>query len=107
MDTRTSRDIDKAVARLLREAGIREPPVHIADVLEHVRVHRQFYNLEDPTLLQRFWHRVKVESKVLVDVVRRIRLTAVWLPDESRILIDESAPPLKQDWASFHDAIHS
>ena len=31
---------------------------------------------------------------------------AVWLPDEERILVDESLPDPKIEWASFHDATH-
>jgi hypothetical protein len=38
--------------------------------------------------------------------VRKIKLAAVWLPDETRILVDSSLPTPKQEWASFHDSVH-
>ena len=34
-------------------------------------------------------------------------MCALWFPDEQRILIDESLPAPKQDWASFHDTTHT
>ena len=59
MDDQTRREIDKAVVRTLRDAALRDPPFKIEDVLQHLEVHRGFYNLEDPTLLQRLGHKVK------------------------------------------------
>lgn len=107
MDEYSRADIDKAVERLLREAGIHEPPVRIADVLAHLELYRDFYNLTDPSLLRRFWHKVQINGRRLVRVARRIKLAAVWLPDESRILVDASLPEPKKEWASFHDTTHS
>ncbi len=37
----------------------------------------------------------------------KIRLAALWLPNEKRILVDDSQPEPKQVWASFHDTIHA
>jgi hypothetical protein len=106
MDDQTRREIDKAVTLMLRDAGLKEPPYKIEDVLQHLKVHRGFYDLKDPMLLQRFWHKVKVKKERLVRVVRKIKLAAVWLPDEEHILIDTSLPAPKQEWATFHDAVH-
>lgn len=103
-----SRDeIEKAAARILREAGIKAPPVRVEELLEHLRVHREFYSLEDPNLLQRLQHKVQVHGHRLIGVVKKVRLAAVWLPDESRILVDHSLPMPKKEWASFHDVTHS
>jgi hypothetical protein len=63
-------------------------------------MHRGFYDLEDPTLLQRFWHKVKAQGKKLIRRVRKIELAAVWLPEEERILIDSSIPAPKLEWAA-------
>lgn len=106
LDVLTQREIDKVVRDTLREAGLVEPPVRIQDLLDHLRLYRDFYNLEDPTLLQRFWHKVQVQGHKLVEVVRKVKLAAVWLPDEQRILVDTALPPPKQEWASFHDSTH-
>lgn len=106
MDKATQSHIDKHVERILKEAGLREPPVHIDPILEHLELHRGFYDLTDPTLLQQFWHRVRVRGHELIRVLRKIKLAAVWLPDEDKILVDESLPPPKKEWASFHDSVH-
>ena len=74
--------------------------------LEHLELYRDYYDLEDPALLRKFWHKVKVRGRKLIKVVRKIKLAGVWLPDETRILVDSSLPKPKQEWASFHDTTH-
>lgn len=107
LDPLTRREIEKATSTVLRDAGLTTPPVRIEDLLEHLRVHRDFYDLEDPSFLQRAVFRTKVEARQLMDLIRqRVRLAAVWLPDEARILVDTSLHHRKQQWASFHDATH-
>jgi hypothetical protein len=107
VDSSSAKEIDKLAAKVLREAGITRPPVKVEDLLEHLKVHREFYSLADPTLLQRLQHKVLVKGIKLVNVIKKIRLSAVWLPDEDRILVDEDLPSPKREWASFHDATHS
>ncbi len=106
MDDKTRREIDKVVEGTLKDAGLMEPPVKVGDLLQYLEVHRDFYDLEDPNLLQRFLHRVRVGKQKLIKIVDKVKLHAVWLPDEERILVDESLPDPKIDWASFHDATH-
>ena len=73
-----------------------------------MKLNRQFDSLDDPNLLRRFAHRLQIGKRKIVNIVReKIRLVAVWLPDEKRILVDESQPKQKQLWASFHDTIHT
>ena len=93
VDVSTRREIDKIVERILRDGGLREPPIQITDVLEHLKLSRDFYRLDDPTLLRRFAHRLQIGTNKLVNIVRdKIKLAAVWLPDEKRILVDTSQP---------------
>jgi hypothetical protein len=107
MDGSTREEIDNEVTRVLREAGLTDPPIMIEDILEHLQLDREFYDLEDPSLLRRFWHKVRVRGQRLIKVVKKVNLAAVWLPDEEQILVDSSLPRPKQKWASFHDSIHS
>jgi hypothetical protein len=108
VDVSTRREIDKIVERILRDGGLRKPPIQITDVLEHLKLNRDFCRLDDPTLLRRFAHRLQIGTKKLVNIVRdKIKLAAVWLPDEKRILVDTSQPEPKQMWASFHDSVHT
>ena len=55
--TSTKRQIDKAVGKTLKEAGMMEPPFLVEDLLDHLELVREFYDLEDPGLLKRFWHK--------------------------------------------------
>lgn len=73
----TKREIDKAVEKVLKEASLRHPPIHIAPLLMHLEVHRDFYDLQDPKLLRRFWHKVKVTGRKLYEIVSKINLAAV------------------------------
>ena len=47
LDVFTQREIDKVVRDTLREAGLVEPPVRIQDLLDHLRLYRDFYNLHE------------------------------------------------------------
>jgi len=106
MDKGTRHEIEKVAWKTLKEARIIEPPVRIEAILEHLDLHRDFYNLEDPTFLRRAWHKIKVGGQQLASIINKIKLAAVWLPDETRILVDSALPSPKQEWASFHDSIH-
>jgi hypothetical protein len=106
MDDLTRCEIEKATWTVLKDASITNPPVRIEDILDHLKVFRGFYNLEDPNLLQKCWHRLRVGGHKIVDLARKIKLAGVWLPDETKILIDESLPLPKQKWTSFHDTTH-
>ena len=52
-DEATRQEIDKAINRTLKDAGLKEPPFLIKDILEYLDVDREFYDLEDVTLLRR------------------------------------------------------
>jgi len=71
----TKRKIDKAVAKTLKGAGMREPPFLIEDLLDYLELDREFYDLEDPGLLRRFQHKVKVKGKIL----SKIKKLSNWL----------------------------
>jgi len=108
IDESTQKEIDNVVERILRDSDLRNPPIQIIDILEYLNVHRDFYSLDDPKLLQRLAHRVQIGARKIVNVVRdKIHLAALWLPTERRILVDDSQPEPKRVWASFHDTIHS
>ncbi len=54
-DEATYRQIDKVVDRALEDAGLKEPPFMIKDLLKYLEVKWDFYDLEDVRLLRRFW----------------------------------------------------
>jgi hypothetical protein len=105
----TKKEIDKVVMKTLKEAGMREPPFLVNDLLDSLKIDREFYDLEDPSLIRRFVHKVKVKGELLLKIKEKINLAAMWLPFKDRrdlIYVDSSLPQPKKEWASFHDITH-
>ena len=96
IDDETRQEIDKVVQKTLRDAGLTEPPVRVEDLLEYLELHRDFYDLEDPSLLERFKHKVRVGGRKLVDILGKIKLEALFFPDRNGILVDSSLPDPKK-----------
>ena len=99
VDESTKREIDKVVMKTLKEAGMREPPFLVDDLFEHLEIDREFYDLEDPSLIRRFLHKVKVKGKILSTIKEKIKLAAMWLPNKGRrdsIYVDSSLPEPKR-----------
>ena len=44
---------------------------------------------------------------LILDVIRKAGLKALWLPDRKRILIDDNVPDLKKRHAEGHEITHS
>src|SRR5271166_6374755 len=106
MDDATRREIDKVVWQTLRDAGIVEPPVQTEAILEHLALYRQFYDLQDPSFIERAKYKIQIHGRRLVEVVKKIKLTAVLFNDENRIVVDAGLPILKREWPSLHEAAH-
>jgi len=106
MDDATRREIDKVCWRTLKEAGITEPPSNTKLILEHLELYREFYDLQDPGLVDRAKHTMLVNGRKLIHVIKKIRLKAVLFQDEGRIVVDASLPKGKQEWPSLHEAGH-
>ena len=106
LDLPTKTDIDRRVERVLKDAGFSEPPVDIATVLEILQLDRGFYDLSEPSFVRRIWHRTKIGTHKLREVAESVRLQALLLFDEKRVLLDRALPMPKHDWASAHEAAH-
>lgn len=113
LDERTARDIDTMVAKILRGLGSPEPPL----ILDHVRalqkLDRHYYSSVDDGPLREFVSRAYIGTKqvfsrptLILDVVRKRSLKALYLPDRRRVLIDSSQPKLKWRWSETHEIIH-
>ncbi|MBD3291243.1 hypothetical protein GF337_20750 [candidate division KSB1 bacterium] len=107
MDEQTKIEIERENKIILKELGIRKPPIHVDNVLEHLKLDRHFYNLEDPTLLERFWHKVKIQKCNLFKLLqKKVKLVAMWFPSECKIYVDSCLPKPKQKWATHHEIEH-
>jgi len=94
------------VRRLLREIDCREPPVRIEDALEHLNLHRSYYNLENPTFVGRIVHRAKLTLRKLINVVAAIDLRGLWLPDENEVILAEGLPKPRVKYTTAHEIGH-
>lgn len=114
IDPFAAEDIKVQVDKILRGLGNPEPPLDLRDVRDLLKLDRQFYSTTNTGPLQEFASKVKIGAKqlalrpsLLLDVVRKADLRALWLPDRKRILIDSDIPDLKKRHAESHEIIHS
>jgi hypothetical protein len=114
LDSRTARDIDLQVGKILRGLGNPEPPIELDDVFELLKLDRQYYSTQDDSALREFFSKAVIAGKqiarrpmLLLDAVKKWDLKALYVPDRKRILIDKSQPRLKWRWNEAHEAIHS
>ena len=109
IDSQTSSQIDRLVERVLRDTAC-EPPISLDNVLRYLEVDLTYYNLDDPGFIRRFAHRAKLRGQSLAHqiarIARKVKLHALWCPDEDQIFVDQSLPLPKKKWASYHDTIH-
>ena len=111
---RTARDIDSRVRKVLRDLGDPEPPLRLEEVREVLDLDRAYYSSGDDGILRETVHRLKMAGKqvikrpaLLLEVVRKLDLKALWIPDRKRILLDKELPSAKQRWAEAHEIGHS
>lgn len=107
-------DIDKIVDRLLHDLGNPEPPLSLEMVREALKLDLKFYSSAEHSIIEEVTHRVKVGAKqillrpgLIVDAIKKANLSALWMPDSRRILIDDSVPKLKHRWIEAHEIGHS
>jgi hypothetical protein len=107
-------DIDGLIERVLEDIGNPEPPLDLRLVRELLRLDRSFYSLTDPSLLQETVSKLRIGSQqvllrpaLLIEAIRKFDLRALYIPDQRRILIDETQPKLKHRWNEAHEIGHS
>lgn len=109
-----AQDIQDQVDKILRGLGNPEPPLKLEEVRELLRLDRRFYSSENQSAVREVVSRLIVAGEqvvkrptILFDAIRKAKLSALWLPDKKRILIDESVPQLKHRWSEAHEIGHS
>lgn len=114
LDERVARDIDKRLAKILKDLDNPEPPLRLELVRELLRLDLAYYSVTDGGVLAETVHRLTVAGKqilarpsILLDVVKKWDLKALWVPDRRRILLDSDLPSSKQRWGEAHEIGHS
>lgn len=105
--------IDEQVDRILKDLGHPQPPLRLEDVRELLRLDLKHYSTQNVTWLDEKVHHLRIAGKqiaarptLLLDVVKKLSLRALVLPDRGRILIDAELPAPKQRWCESHEIIH-
>jgi Zn-dependent peptidase ImmA (M78 family) len=113
IDNDEAKDIHVIIRKILRGLGNPEPPIRLEQVRELLKLDRQFYTSTDTGLLREFVSRMYVAGKqiimrpmLLLDAIKKAQISALWVPDKRRILIDESKPKLKHRWNEAHEIVH-
>jgi len=106
-------DIDQFVAKVLADLGHPEPPLKLTDVRELLRLDKGFYSSTNDSAIQEVVHQLRVAGQqvlarptILKDVIGKLGLKALLLPDRRRILIEAETPDLKQRWSEAHEIGH-
>ena len=110
---RTRNDIDRQVAKIIRGLGNPEPPLNLADVRTLLELDKHYYSSTDDGPLRERIRRLIVAGKqvinrpgLIVDVVKKLDLKALYLPDQKRILLDSDVPKAKHRWNEAHECVH-
>ncbi|KKC38006.1 peptidase [Devosia epidermidihirudinis] len=110
----TALDIDSQVQKVLRGLGNPEPPLHLSDVRELLKLDRRYYSSTDDSFLREMVSRIAVAGKqvllrpsLLRDAIKSFDLRALYIPDRRRILLDREQPDAKQRWNEAHEVGHS
>lgn len=114
IDTRAAKDIDQHIDRVHRDMEYSGGKVELPVVRDLLRLDLQYYKADDPQFLDEVVHKLKIGAqqviarpKLLLEAVRKFDLSALFIPDRKRILVDDSVPTLKKRWYESHEVGHS
>jgi Zn-dependent peptidase ImmA (M78 family) len=88
--------------------------VELADLRHLLKLDLHYYTSTDPSLADEVVHKLVVGAKqvvarpgLLLDVIKKFDLRALFVPDRKRILVDTTLPDLKKRWSETHEIAHS
>lgn len=106
MDKHTCDDIDQRVRSLIKEMGLREPPISMADVVAHLEIDHSFYDINDPTFYDGLLHKMKLGAFKVKGVLQKVGMQGLWFPQEDKIMLDAALPKPKHKWVTAHEIGH-
>lgn len=114
IDGKTAQDIERRITRIHRDIGYRDGAVNLADVRNALKLDLRYYTADSTDILDEMAHRLRLGVKriaqdpaVLLEVIRKFDLRALYLPNKRRILIDHTIHHLKKRWSEGHEIAHS
>ncbi|MBW4985874.1 ImmA/IrrE family metallo-endopeptidase [Mameliella sp. CS4] len=113
IDPYAAQDIDESVNRILRDLGNPEPPLRLEEVRELLRLDLTYYSKADLDLLDEISHRavmagstIMSNAKRMWDVVTKVGLRGLLVPEQRQIFIDDDVPDLKKRFLIGHEISH-
>ncbi len=110
----TKSSIDKIVSKIHRDIDYQNSVIDLSEVRELLRLDLKYYSSENDSYLSEVIHkfyvggqRVLENPALLKDVVTKMSLKALFLPDRRRIMLDASLHKSKHRWNESHEIIHS
>jgi len=114
IDERTKQEINGIIDRIHHDLKPKNDIINLAEVRELLKLDLGYYKTSDPSLLDDVVHKMRVGAHQIINaptklitVVRKFGLSALFLPERRRILLDEDIPPPKKRWAESHEITHS
>ena len=113
LSARTALDIDKRVDRLLRDYGNTRPPLNLYGIRQHLGLELRLYMDDYLGSMRRRVSRIRISTlrtyrrpALLAETIRKFDLSAIYLPERRRILVDSSLPEKKRRWHVAHEIAH-
>ncbi len=114
LSPKTAQDIDQRIERVLRGLGNPEPPLRLEDVRELLKLDRAFYTATNPGIAREFVSKIRIAGiqlyerpALILDVIQKFSLKALYLPDRKRIVLNGDLPEKKHRWNEGHEIGHS
>lgn len=111
---KTQQEIDERIERVLVRLGHPEPPLDLRIVRDLLSLDLVYFRKDDPSLADEVISRMRMASKQVIrrpmlffEAVAKFDLRALYLPDNKRIMLDQSQPELKHRWHEAHEIGHS
>lgn len=112
LSAKTAKDITGRVDRLLRGIGAARPPLSLPTVRNYLGLGLRFFS-DDPPAMRRTVSRIRIATlrtfrrpAIVAEAVRKFDLTALYLPEPRRILLDSGLPEKKRRWNVAHEIAH-
>ena len=106
-------DLKKQVQKVLKGLGNPKPPLDLLQVRELLKLDVKYYSTTEDSFLQETVSKVRIAGKqllkrpsLLIDVIKKAKLSGLWIPDQKRILLDKDTPKLKHRWIESHEIGH-
>jgi len=101
------RVIETEASKVLKEAGINRPPVKAEAVLDHLNLHYDYYDLDDPTLWDNWMHWAAIKVTQAKKAFASLGLKGALFQRERQVLIDKNLGDKQKNWVSLHEGAHA